>query len=397
MGQAISGVAGGASAVFSFWNLSTPSGLWITMNQFQLILLLLLTKSSIPRSIVDYLSGLKATTCSFNFIPFKDIPGFNFIINYLTFSLPKKELDYFGIFSGSTFANNFSLICILLIFSSVHSLFLFIHRSLVVKMKAKKRCVNFLGKIYQFFAFNFYVRMLLEANQFLMLSSFSELYEFDTSSSSKIVSLMFAFCGFFICFGFISLSLINYIIHKNTDNMEKYIPLKEFFSGLKSRGLSKLYSTLLLMRRALFVSLLIFGQSFSNIGLICPMIIIQIIYLSGLTIVRPYKLVKDNIIEITNEWFYFLLIVLLSYFNSKDRWGGWIENVYLMIILGNSMTIITIMTGKKIFNYSNFTIIKYLISIVAFTVTAIIKWRKRWKKDQTFPKEVNMFYYFILI
>ena len=97
-GQAAAAAAGGAAALFSFCNLSTPTGLWITMNQFQLILLLLLTKSSIPKSIVDYLSGLKATTCSFNFIPFKDIPWFYRLIEYLNSALPRKELDYFGIF-----------------------------------------------------------------------------------------------------------------------------------------------------------------------------------------------------------------------------------------------------------------------------------------------------------
>ena len=106
-GQAVAGAAGGASALFSFCNLSTPTGLWITMNQFQLILLLLLTKSNIPKSIVDYSSGLKATTCSFSFIPFKDISGFYRLIEYLNSSLPRKELDYFGIFSGSKFSSNF--------------------------------------------------------------------------------------------------------------------------------------------------------------------------------------------------------------------------------------------------------------------------------------------------
>ena len=74
MGQAVAGAAGGVAVVFSLWNISTPTGLWITMNQFQLIMLLLLTNSSIPLSIVAYLSGLKTTTCSFNFLPFKNIP-----------------------------------------------------------------------------------------------------------------------------------------------------------------------------------------------------------------------------------------------------------------------------------------------------------------------------------
>ena len=136
MGQAISGVASGVSVVFSLWNLSTPTGLWMTMNQFQLILLLLLTKSNIPKSIVDYLAGLKATTWSFNFIPFKNIPGINKMIDYFDYKSSKKELDYFGIFSGSSVANNFALMCILVIVAAIHSAFLLINRLLKRKVSS---------------------------------------------------------------------------------------------------------------------------------------------------------------------------------------------------------------------------------------------------------------------
>jgi hypothetical protein len=50
------------SAALAICNISTPQGLWMTMNQFQLILLLLLTNSYISESIVSYLTGLKAST-----------------------------------------------------------------------------------------------------------------------------------------------------------------------------------------------------------------------------------------------------------------------------------------------------------------------------------------------
>ena len=244
------------------------------MNQFQLIMLLLLTKSNIPRSIVSYLSSLKATTWSFNFIPFKDIPGFDKMVNGLDFKLPDVELKYFGIISGSTFANNFSLICIVLIFIAIHSLFLLIHRLLKSKVKSKKKWVKCLEITYQFFAFSLYIRIMLEANVFLLLSSLSELYQWDTSSSSKILSLFFfAFVGVWICLSFVSLSMINYSIHKDTKNMDNYIPLKEFFSGINDKRMSRLYPIILFLRRILFVGWLIFGRSLNNFALVCPMIV----------------------------------------------------------------------------------------------------------------------------
>ena len=345
MGQAVAGAAGGASAIFSVWNISAPTGLWITMNQFQLIMLLLLTKSNIPRSIVSYLSGLKATTCSFNFIPFKDIPGIGKMANDLDFGLPDKDLSYFGIISGSTFTNNFSLICIILIFVAIHSIYLLIHKLLKRKVMSKKKWVKWMEKTYQFFGFSFYIRVMFEANIFLLMSSFSELYNWNTSSTSKIISLLLAFVGSWICVNFISMSLINWVKYKDTQNMDNYIPLKEFFSGFKTNRVSKLYPTLLLSRRALFVALLVFGGSLNNFTLLCPMIIIQLAYLINLVVIKPFKQVKDNVIEITNEWYYFVMILLLAYFNSKDRWTSAIENTYFMIILGNSMSIISIMIG----------------------------------------------------
>ena len=345
MGQAVAGASGSITTLFSLWNASAPTGLWITMNQFQLILLLLLTKSNIPRSIVSYLSGLKATTWSFNFIPFKSIPGFDKMVNRFDFRLPDAELKYFGINSGSTFVTNFSLICIVLILIAIHSLFLLIYRLLKSKVKSKTKWVKCLKKIFQFFAFSLYIRVMFEANVFLLLSSLSELYQWDTSNSSKIISLFFAFIGGWICLNFISLSMINYSMHKDTKNMDNYIPMKEFFSGINDKRMSRLYPTILLLRRLLFVGWLIFGGTLNNFTLVCPMIVIQLAYLVNLTIVRPYKQVRDNIIEVTNEWFYFVLVSLLSHFNSKDRWINVIENIYFGIILSNSMSIILILIG----------------------------------------------------
>ena len=262
--QAVAGAAGGASALFSFWNLSTPTGLWITMNQFQLIMLLLLTKSNIPRSIVSYLAGLKATTWSFNFIPFKDIPGFDTLNNFMDFKLPKKELDYFGVFSGSTFANNFSLLWLMMIIIAIHSAFSLINKLLKSKVKTKKKWVKLMEKMYQFFVFNLYVRIFLEANIFLLLTSFSELYQWDLSSLSKVASFIWALFGAWVCFTMLSFSLINWYKHRSTENLDNYIPLKEFLSGVKTGSKAKLYSTYLLSRRILFVFLLIFGESLYN-------------------------------------------------------------------------------------------------------------------------------------
>ena len=130
--QMVGAVAVGAATavvgIFSIWKISTPQGLWISMNQFQMILLLLLTKCNIPKRIENYLNGLKATTWSFNFIPFKDIPGLNKLVSYFDFPLSNSSLDEFGVFSGSTFANNFALIWILILISVIVASYILISK-----------------------------------------------------------------------------------------------------------------------------------------------------------------------------------------------------------------------------------------------------------------------------
>ena len=341
--QSVVGAAAGASMIFSFWNLSTPQGLWITMNQFQLILLLLLTNSHIPKSIVDYLSGLKATTWSMNFIPFKDIPGIKWVIDSLDHDLENKSLDYFGIFSGSTFANNLSLIWVILIILVLHLLYLLIFKSLKGKFKHKEKWVKLLDWFYQLFTFTIYLRFILEANQFMMLSSFSEIKSWSTSDDSKIISLWIAFILSFLWIGLVVLTFLYWIKNRNLENTNRFMSFKAFFSGLKDESRPRLYSTVLLARRAFLVIFLVMGSSLNSILIIAPMIVIQFTYLSLFVVVRPYKATKDNILEITNELFYFVLIALLSHFNSESKWTNIIESWYLFLIIGNSLVVISIM------------------------------------------------------
>ena len=225
------------------------------MNQFQIILLLLLTKSNIPKTIVNYLSGLKSTTWSFNFIPFKDIPGLSKMTSYLDFPLANNNLDYFGVSSGSAFVNNFSLIWVLIIICVFQIIFILIYQLLIRKIQLNK-LVKWLQKVYQAFVFSIYIRIYFEVNTFLIISSASELNEWNTSSVSNILSLIIALIFYMISIGFIVLSYVFWIKHRNYESMNEQIPLKELFNGIKVKSSAKLYSTIFLWRRMIFASLL---------------------------------------------------------------------------------------------------------------------------------------------
>ena len=202
-------------------------------------------------------------------------------------------------------------------------------------------------KVFQFFVFSIYVRILIEVNTFIVLTSSFEIKEWKAKTTSKIISLIIAIIWYLFCIAFIVLSFLFWMKHKNNEVNDEYIPFKEFINGIKNTSAAKIYSTLFLFRRTLFVSLLIFGSSLSNILLIIHLIVIQTIYLAAMIMTRPFIQTKNNIIEIANEWYYLLLVSLLSYFNSSDRWSETIESVYLFIIISNSLTIISVIISKS--------------------------------------------------
>ena len=187
--QSIIGAVAGATALFSFWNMSSPQGIWIALNQFQLILLLLLTNSHIPKSIVNYLTGMKATTCSLNFIPFKDIPGVKILLNWFDYDLTDSNLESFGIFSGSSLLNNFSLIWVFVIIIVGHNIFHILFKCIQFDRQARPKWAKLYDRIRQLFLFTIYIRLMLEADQFMILSSFEELKVWNWSSTSRIASL----------------------------------------------------------------------------------------------------------------------------------------------------------------------------------------------------------------
>ena len=344
--QSVVGAVAGATAVFSLWNMSSPQGIWIAMNQFQLILLLLLTNSHIPKSIVDYLSGMKATTCSLNFIPFKDIPGLNTIVDWFRFDQSMDNLSYFGIFSGSSFSNNFSLICVFVIIMMTHLMFYLLFRYLKIKDREMTMWTKVFNKVFQLFTYTIYVRLILESNQFILLSSFSELRIWSSSNNSKTISLIIAFIASLSWISFIVANYIHWRYNWKIDSTDHYMPFKEFFSDLKDKSVPRLYSTIILIRRAIFVIYLIMGNSFNSIGLVVPLVVFQLLYFVNLVIIRPFKAAMDNVLELTNEIFYFVLIVLLVPFNSDSKWNKTAESIYLFLIIANSLWSVLIIASK---------------------------------------------------
>ena len=72
--QSTIGASMGLAASVSLLNMSSPVGIWSIVNQFQMLLLLLLTGAFIPETVRQFLSGMDFALNIFGLIPFYKVP-----------------------------------------------------------------------------------------------------------------------------------------------------------------------------------------------------------------------------------------------------------------------------------------------------------------------------------
>ena len=116
--------------------------------------------------------------------------------------------------------------------------------------------------------------------------------------------------------------------------------LKGLFYDLKESKSARIYTAIMLMRRNSLVLFLIFGQSFSAVFRLMILLKIQMIYMPIIIALKPFKKAADNIIDIVNEIFFLVLLSTLVFYNKKDHWDDSIKQVYLNIIMFNSLIIL---------------------------------------------------------
>jgi len=104
------GAAAAATVIISVLNMSSPTVLWAMANQLQLLLLLVLTNSSMPSKIVEFLTANRFASFSLDFLSLDKLPGLTLVKGSFIKKQDDSNLSEIGIESGSTFYNNFTLI-----------------------------------------------------------------------------------------------------------------------------------------------------------------------------------------------------------------------------------------------------------------------------------------------
>ena len=191
----------------------------------------------------------------------------------------------------------------------------------------------------------FFIRNTLELSQFILISSINEIYESNTEDSYRLISFVFSILMvliFALMIGLIQyLTFSSYSLNENDHNK-----LEEFFRWLQFEGKHKFYTTVLLLRRLVFIVLLITLVSISSRVLVAILSFIQVGYVIYLSYIRPYKNSKENLIEILNEFYFLFLIVYLIAINIESEWSTLKENIYLYVLVSNTLVVFIIVLGK---------------------------------------------------
>ena len=181
-----------------------------------------------------------------------------------------------------------------------------------------------LEKLMILFTFALYIRIILKTNQYILISWVSEIYFFNVSGTKRIISIAIAFLSLVAWIVMIATVIFfawfqDYHQYNDPDKRNKFAHI---FSGVSQNSKSRLYIVLVQLRRAIFVVLLIVLEPVSSILVISILVGLQLIYLWALIFIRPFELVKWNIIEIANEIYFLAMLVSLFKYNSVTSWEG---------------------------------------------------------------------------
>ncbi|CAI2387031.1 unnamed protein product [Moneuplotes crassus] len=327
---------------------ASPAAIWQMMNQIQLLKLLLLTGAYLPSEAKEFFNGMEFMSFDFSFIPFGKLPGLGYSIDFIDFDQNSQELNDFGLESGSSLVNNLSFILFLIFIAIIHFILI-----LVIAMSADEGscCVKLFNcittKLRAIFTYTIYIRALLEAFVLLVVSLFAEFY--STSSQMpifKLISLVFAI-GMMIS---LSVLVILFIRHlRNTDPEERDEgPYKELYCGVKESKLAMTFNLFFLLRRLLFVFVLVLLQALPLVVKLSLIMVLEICYIGFVIVyIRPFEKIDLNVVELANEIFFSFFLCSLFSFNQEQNWTTSFITIYIYALTANNFIVVAISLGFK--------------------------------------------------
>ena len=335
-------------------NTSSIASLWMIVNQLQIFFLLLLSRAFIPDDIQTIIKGSDFALNIYSYIPLKMMNMYPSFLEYFEFELTNSMLESLGIKYNGTIVNTFPIFVSFIPIIMLH-LWIYFLKWVISKWAHRdnpSKCTRLIKwlieKSFNLMTFGYYIVWVLETSQFIIASSTNEIYEFNTSKPTRLISIIYAIS--MIIFFLAIVGFILYLILSSYRTTEdEHNKLEEFFSDIKTSKISMLSVVTLLLRRFVFVVCLITLVCIPSDILIDILASLQVIYTIYISILRAHKEVKGNLIEIINEIYFSALFFSLSFLNTEDKWNATITSAYMWFLGSNTMVVFIIVFGKKVY------------------------------------------------
>ncbi|CAI2376235.1 unnamed protein product [Moneuplotes crassus] len=316
-------------------SFSSPQGAWSMVNQFQVLMLMPLTRSYFPSDIILFLTGMKFTLLSLSFIPFPEIPGIKTFVNQFDFDQMDDYIYEMEIKSGSTFVNSLTLLSLVGLIAIFH-FFISLLKKTKETDEEKKLSRKVIWWLYEQLTFGVYIRIILEAFLLVVVSSLYELYMFTYDNLLSYIAnivIIFLWGSFFI------ICLWQWVRSKDENRLSKARHFREFYAGIKPNWRSRVFTAFFLSKRFILISLVVLLERLTMISKVIIFVIIQLLCCGFICFLRPFSELKNNIIEVINEIYFLFCSSVMLFLNKSDDWEDWHTSLYINILLSNIVMI----------------------------------------------------------
>ena len=246
----------------------------------------MLSRSNIPRDVVDVIKGPNFTINIYSYIPIKKISVIDDLLSPFNFDLTNSVLDDFGIKSDSSIYNTYLILICIIWMAFLHiCLYFMLMWELVAKdnrwwrwlIRIAKRVVN---KIYKTMTFGYYIRNSLEMSQFILIWSIYEISKYNTFGPFRTISIIFAI-SLVLLYLILIIVITSLALSSNKINKFSHSKLGEFFCGIKETKINRCFIASLLARKVVYIALLLALISISSkllVGILSSIQLFFVIY-----------------------------------------------------------------------------------------------------------------------
>lgn len=164
------------------------------INFLQLLVLLPMMVWPFPTKMLNFIIELDIALFSMDWIPVGKIPFVKALQSWLSFPQKDEYLKRVEVGDGSTFVNHIPTFLFVLGIALLHPII-----ALVYNCQKEKDPDSVARKIFNslftLMSFNIYIRVILEGFLYFVMSTISEISQFDGSTSQKKASLVMALLG----------------------------------------------------------------------------------------------------------------------------------------------------------------------------------------------------------